>query len=72
MEIYNNPYDETRVAGAGMNIPIEEKEAYKAFCNNVTKSSTQDKEKLQKLLSNVRPKPWRFEKSFYLDRKRPY
>ena len=72
MDIYNNPYDETTVAGAGMNISIEENEDYEAFCNNVTKSSTKDKEKIQKLLNNLRPKPWRSEKCFYQERKKPY
>ena len=72
MDIYNNPYDETTVAGAGMNISIEENEDYEAFCNNVTKSSTKDKEKIQNLLTNVQSKPWRFKKCFYPDRKRQY
>ena len=72
MEIYSNPLYVTRVAGPGTNIFIEENEGYEVFCNNVTKSSTKDKEKIQKLLNNLRPKPWRSEKCFYQERKKPY
>ena len=57
MEIYSNPLYVTRVAGPGTNISIEENEGYEVFCNNVTKSSTKDKDKIQKLLTNLRPKP---------------
>ena len=56
MDINNNPYDETSVAGAGMNMSMEENEDYEAFCNNVTKTSTKDKEDVQNLLSKVQSK----------------
>ena len=56
MDINNNPYDETLVAGAGINMTMDENVDYESFSNNVSKTSTKGEENLQNLLSKVQSK----------------
>ena len=72
MEIYSNPLYVRRMSGHGTYIFVEEHEGYELFCNDATKSSTKDEEKIKKILNNLRPKPSRSEKCFYQERKKPY
>ena len=72
MEIYENPLYVSRVGGHGDNIFVDNYEREEVFCNNVSKSSTKDQEKINRILDKVRPKRLRSEDHFYPESKKRF
>ena len=72
MEIYENPLYVSRVGGYGNNIFVDNNERYEVFCNDVSKSSTKDQEKINRILDKVGPKRLRSEQCFYPESKKRF
>ena len=72
MEIYENPLYVSRVGGHGDNIFVDNYGREDTFCKNVSKSSTKDQEKINRILDKVRPKRLRSEDHFYPESKKRF
>ena len=72
MEIYENPLYVSRVGGHGDNIFVDDYGRPDTFYKNVSKSSTKDPEKINRILDNVRTRRLPSPDHFYPESKKRF